>query len=131
MAQRPVPFAFNRKEVKAHGEGGVLVGAPLAGKVVIIDDVITAGTSVNESVELIRQAGAQPVAVLIALDRMERAGPDEALSAHSAVQEVSLTHGLPVIAIATLEDILALIREHQTFSEHSAAVMAYRERYGV
>ena len=131
-ASKPsVPFAFNRKEVKAHGEGGVLVGAPLQGKVVIIDDVITAGTSVNESVDIITQAGATPVAVLIALDRMERAGPDDALSAHSAVQEVSQMHGVPVVAIANLEDILALIATHQTFSQYEAAVKAYRARYGI
>lgn len=99
---RDVPFAFNRKEAKDHGEGGVLVGAPLQGKVVIIDDVITAGTSVRESVDIIRKAGATPAAVLIALDRMERAGPDDALSAHSAVQDVSQTYGIPVVSIASL-----------------------------
>src|SRR5690606_7397290 len=99
---RDAPFAFNRKEAKDHGEGGTLVGAPLRGKVVIIDDVITAGTSVRESVEIIRQAGAEPAAVLIALDRMERAGPDEALSAHSAVQDVSASFGIPVVSIASL-----------------------------
>src|SRR5690606_9822438 len=102
MAGRDVPFAFNRKEAKGHGEGGVLVGAPLQGKVVIIDDVITAGTSVRESVQIIREAGAEPVAVLIALDRMERAGADDALSAHSAVQDVQITHGMPVVSIASL-----------------------------
>src|SRR5690606_20098742 len=96
-------------EVKDHGEGGILVGAPLQGKVVIIDDVITAGTSVRESVEIIRQAGAQPAAVLIALDRMERAGPDDALSAHSAVQDVARTYGIPVVSIASLADIMALL----------------------
>ena len=97
-----VPFAYNRKEAKDHGEGGTLVGAPLKGKVVIIDDVITAGTSVRESVEIIRNAGAEPAAVLIAMDRMERAGPDDALSAHSAVQDVAKTYGIPVVAIASL-----------------------------
>jgi orotate phosphoribosyltransferase len=96
---RDVPFAYNRKEAKDHGEGGVLVGAPLKGKVVIIDDVITAGTSVRESVDIIRAAGAQPCAVLIAMDRMERAGPDGALSSHSAVQEVQQRYGLPVVSI--------------------------------
>src|SRR5690554_4815194 len=113
-----VPFAFNRKEAKGHGEGGVLVGAPLQGRVVIIDDVITAGTSVRESVKIIREAGAQPSAVLIALDRMERAGPDGALSAHSAVQDVSATYGMPVVSIASLTDIMALLDGDAQLGEH-------------
>lgn len=128
---RDVPFAFNRKEAKDHGEGGVLVGAPLQGKVVIIDDVITAGTSVRESVDIIRKAGATPAAVLIALDRMERAGPDEALSAHSAVQDVSQTYGIPVVSIASLSDIMQLLNEDPQFAEHKDAVAAYRAKYGV
>src|SRR5690606_34111769 len=101
-ADRNIPFAFNRKEAKDHGEGGVLVGAPLQGRVVIIADVITAGTSVRESVQIIRHSGAQPAAVLIALDRMERAGADDALSSHSAVQDVAKTYGIPVVSIASL-----------------------------
>ncbi|MBK1780769.1 orotate phosphoribosyltransferase [Advenella sp. WQ 585] len=128
---RDVPFSFNRKEAKDHGEGGVLVGAPLQGKVVIIDDVITAGTSVRESVDIIRKAGATPAAVLIALDRMERAGPDEALSAHSAVQDVSQTYGIPVVSIASLNDIMQLLDEDAGFAEHKDAVAAYRTKYGV
>lgn len=128
---RDVPFAFNRKEAKDHGEGGVLVGAPLQGKVVIIDDVITAGTSVRESVDIIRKAGATPAGVLIALDRMERAGPDEALSAHSAVQDVSQTYGIPVVSIASLNDIMQLLNEDPAFGEHKDAVVAYRAKYGV
>lgn len=128
---RDVPFAFNRKEAKDHGEGGILVGAPLQGRVVIIDDVITAGTSVRESVEIIRQAGAQPAAVLIALDRMERAGPDEALSAHSAVQDVASTYGIPVVSIASLADIMALLENDSQLAEHRDAVAAYRTKYGV
>ncbi len=128
---RDVPFAYNRKEAKDHGEGGVLVGAPLKGKVVIIDDVITAGTSVRESVEIIRAAGAEPCAVLIAMDRMERAGPDGALSPHSAVQEVQQRYGLPVVSIASLTDILALLEKNTEFAEHREAVLAYRERYGI
>jgi orotate phosphoribosyltransferase len=127
----PIPFAFNRKEAKDHGEGGSLVGAPLAGRVVIIDDVITAGTSVRESVEIIRAAGAEPVAVLIALDRMERAGAEDDLSVGSAVQEVGQRYGLPVITIATLDDIMALIEGQSAFTDHAAAVQAYRNRYGV
>lgn len=131
MAGRSVPFAFNRKEAKDHGEGGTLVGAPLRGKVVIIDDVITAGTSVNESVDIIRAAGAEPVAVLIALDRMERAGHDEELSLNSAVQDVALRHGMPVVAIATLENVLSVIRDRPEFAEHEPAVLTYHERYGI
>lgn len=128
---RDVSFAYNRKETKDHGEGGVLVGAPLKGKVVIIDDVITAGTSVRESVDIIRAAGAEPCAVLIAMDRMERAGPDGALSPHSAVQEVQQRYGLPVVSIASLTDILALLEHNTEFAEHREAVLAYRARYGI
>ena len=131
MAGRDVPFAFNRKEAKDHGEGGRLVGAPLQGKVVIIDDVITAGTSVRESVELIRQAGAQPVAVLIALDRMERAGAVGTLSEDSAVREVARVYGIPVISIASLDDIMALLSDDDQLAAHREAVAAYRDKYGV
>lgn len=131
MAGRDIPFAFNRKEAKDHGEGGRLVGAPLQGKVVIIDDVITAGTSVRESVELIRQAGAQPIAVLIALDRMERAGAEGELSQDSAVREVARNYGIPVISIASLDDIMALLSHDDQLAAHRDAVAAYRDRYGV
>jgi len=130
-AGRDVPFAFNRKEAKDHGEGGTLVGAPLQGRVVIIDDVITAGTSVRESVDIIRQAGAEPAAVLIALDRMERAGADDALSERSAVQEVERRYGMPVVSIASLDDIMALLDDDPSSGEHREAVAAYRGRYGV
>ncbi|MGO3742804.1 orotate phosphoribosyltransferase [Kerstersia sp.] len=126
-----VPFAYNRKEAKDHGEGGVLVGAPLAGKVVIIDDVITAGTSVRESVAMIRDAGAEPGAVLIAMDRMERAGSDDALAPYSAVEEVQQRYGLPVISIASLEDILSVLAERGEMEAYRADVLAYRARYGV
>ncbi|GAA0225105.1 orotate phosphoribosyltransferase [Castellaniella daejeonensis] len=128
---RSVPFAFNRKEAKDHGEGGMLVGAPLQGRVVIIDDVITAGTSVRESVAMIRAAGAQPAAVLIALDRMERAGADDALSDGSAVQEVERAYGIPVVSIASLADIMALLEDDAALARHRDAVSAYRARYGV
>jgi len=131
MAGHDVPFAFNRKEAKDHGEGGVLVGAPLRGRVVIIDDVITAGTSVRESVGIIRQAGAQPAAVLIALDRMERAGADHELSAHSAVQDVAQSYDMPVVSIASLNDIMMLLDGDEQLAEHREAVAAYRARYGV
>jgi orotate phosphoribosyltransferase len=129
-----VPFAFNRKEAKDHGEGGLIVGAPLAGRVVVVDDVITAGTSVRESVDIIRRAGATPSGVLIAIDRMERAGSEDAMSAHSAVQEVEKLYGMPVVAIANLNDLLAFI---DSGSEHAVqaapyreAMIAYRRRYG-
>lgn len=131
MQGRDVPFAFNRKETKDHGEGGQLVGAPLKGRVVIIDDVITAGTSVRESVDLIVAAGAQPAAVLIALDRAERSGPDHNLSERSALQEVSHQFGIPVITIASLNDVLDVVQSRREFSQYRDAVMAYRAQYGV
>lgn len=131
ISGRDIPFAFNRKEAKAHGEGGTLVGAPLQGKVVIIDDVITAGTSVRESVEIIKAAGAQPAAVLIALDRMEVAGDDENLAKHSAVQEVQQKYGMPVISIASLSHIMQLLDQDSSLSEHRSAVSEYRQRYGI
>ena len=121
-----VPFAYNRKEAKDHGEGGVLVGAPLRGKVLIIDDVISAGTSVRESVRLITAEGATPAAVAIALDRMEK-GSGEL----SAVQEVEQQYQLPVVAIANLHDLLALLQNQAEFNQYLAPVQAYRERYGV
>jgi orotate phosphoribosyltransferase len=126
-----VPFAFNRKEAKDHGEGGRLVGAPVAGRVVIVDDVISAGTSVNESVQLIRAEGAQPVAVLIALDRQERSGNEVEVGERSATQEVAKRYGIPVIAIACLDDLLAfLLREGGEWASHADAVAQYRARYG-
>ena len=130
---RNVAFAYNRKEAKAHGEGGTLVGAALRGRVVIVDDVITDGASKRESVELIRAAGAEPAAVLIALDRMERGGADDNLSAHSAVEDFERDYGLPVIAIATLRDLLQYLQSNAdpALSAHVARVGAYRERYGV
>lgn len=131
MAGRDVPFAFNRKEAKDHGEGGIVVGAPLQGDVVIIDDVITAGTSVRESVNIIRGAGARPAAVLIALDRMERAGPDDALSAHSAVQDVEQRYGIPVVSIASLADIMAVMENNEALAAHRQRVADYRNKYGV
>lgn len=131
---RNVAFSYNRKEVKDHGEGGTIVGAKLQGRVVIIDDVISAGTSVRESVAMIRAAGATPCAVLIALDRMERSGKDDALSAQSAVDEVGREFGLPVISIGNLNDLLAYIsgaRADPQLAQYKHAVAAYRTRYGV
>jgi orotate phosphoribosyltransferase len=120
------PFSYNRKEAKDHGEGGTIVGAKLGGRVLIIDDVISAGTSVRESVELIRTAGATPCGVVIALDRMERGRGDL-----SAVQEVERDYGIPVIAVASLEDLLAFLQQRADFGAHREAVAAYRREYGV
>jgi orotate phosphoribosyltransferase len=131
-AGRNVPFAYNRKEAKDHGEGGTLVGAPLAGRVVIVDDVISAGTSVRESVELIRAAGAVPSAVLIALDRQERGGDAEHPTATSAVQEVTALYGIPVLSLASLDDLLGwLDADGGEHLAHRGAIAAYRARYGV
>jgi orotate phosphoribosyltransferase len=121
-----LPFSFNRKEAKDHGEGGMVVGAALKGRVLIVDDVITAGTSVRESVELIRAHGAQPAGVLIALDRMERGQ-----GASSAVQEVREAFGIPVVAIATLDDLMRFIAGQAALTAHGPAVAAYRAQYGV
>jgi orotate phosphoribosyltransferase len=128
-----VPFAYNRKEAKDHGEGGSLVGAPVKGRVVIIDDVISAGTSVRESVDLIRGAGAEPAAVLIALDRMERSGNALEIGEKSAVQAVEQEFGLPVIAIANLADLMAFLTASSDadLTNYLPAVKAYRDQYGI
>jgi orotate phosphoribosyltransferase len=123
---RDVPVAFNRKEAKAHGEGGVLIGAPLAGRVLIVDDVITAGTAIRESLEIIRSAGAAPCAVVIALDRQERGQVGE----RSAAQEVAAEFDLPVIAVAGLEQLLQLAAENPQLAAYKDALLAYRARYG-
>ena len=123
---RNVPFSFNRKEAKDHGEGGSIVGAPLAGRMLIVDDVISAGTSVRESVQLIRAAGATPCGVAIALDRMERG-----LGALSAVQEVEQQHGLPVISIVNLDDLMAYLADKPEWQATLTAIRAYRAQYGV
>ncbi len=121
-----LPYCFNRKEAKDHGEGGLLVGAPLAGRVLILDDVISAGTSVRESVDIIRAHGAVPAGVVIALDRMERGN-----GAMSAVQEVQAQYDMPVVAVATLEDLIAYLGDNAELAANLAAVQAYRSRYGV
>jgi len=121
-----LPYGFNRKEAKDHGEGGNIVGARLRGRVMIVDDVITAGTSVRESVALIRANGATPAGVLIALDRMER-GQGET----SAVQEVRDTYGIPVVAIATLDDVMTFIDGRPALAAAALAISAYRAQYGV
>ena len=130
---RNTPFAYNRKEVKDHGEGGQLVGAPVRGRVLIIDDVISAGTSVRESIAMIQAAGAMPCGVSIALDRQERATDGGQDAPWSAVQFVTRQLGLPVVAIATLDDLLAYLQgsEASALASHTAPVQAYRERYGV
>jgi orotate phosphoribosyltransferase len=130
---RNVPFCHNRKEAKDHGEGGLMVGAPLKGRVVIIDDVITDGASKRESVDMIRAAGAEPVSVLIAMDRMERKGSDDNLSARSSVEEFEAAYGMPVLAIATLADLLQYLQTNDdpALRSHLARVTAYRDRYGV
>lgn len=128
LAQRGknFPFAYNRKEAKDHGEGGTIVGAPLVGRVLIVDDVISAGTSVRESVELIRSAGATPAGVLIALDRQERGQGDL-----SAVQEVQRDYGIPVVAVAGLKDLMTFLSGRADFAAYRNAVASYREQYGV
>lgn len=129
-----IPYAFNRKEAKDHGEGGVIIGSPLKGKVVVIDDVISAGTSVRESMKLIQAAGAQASGVLIALDRMEKGGNAEQVTEVSAVQDVIDTFHIPVISIINLKDLLAFMDEDTPIAQqaraYKKAVQAYRERYG-
>ncbi len=126
QAGRNTPFCFNRKEAKDHGEGGMLVGAPLKGRVLIIDDVITAGTSVRESIDIIQAAGATPAGVIIALDRMECGDGDL-----SAVQEVQVKYGIPVQAVANLTDLINYLRGHPELQTHLNAVKQYRTQYGV
>lgn len=128
---RDIGFAYNRKEAKAHGEGGTLVGAKLAGKVIIVDDVLTDGASKRESVDIIRAAGADPVGVVIALDRMERRN-EAGVSTGSAVQAFELEYGIPVYAIATLDDIMNWLKNDNSgeLAAHADAVSAYRLRYG-
>ena len=122
---RNVSFAFNRKEAKAHGEGGTIVGAPLQGNVLIIDDVISAGTSVRESVELIQGEGARPCGVAIAIDRQERG-----LGELSAVQEVEKTMGLAVCSIAKLENLIIYLRNQADMAQNLGAIEVYKNNYG-
>ena len=134
---RNVPYAYNRKEAKDHGEGGVLVGAPVQGRVLIVDDVMSAGTAARESIAIIRAAGATPHAVAIALDRQEKATEGGQDVPHSAVQYVRDRLGLQVCAIARLSDLLDFLRGQGDagtaggLGAHYAQVLAYRERYGV
>ncbi len=123
---RDIPYAFNRKEAKDHGEGGSIVGSPLQGRVLIIDDVISAGTSVRESVEIILENGATPAGVIIALDRQERGQQDR-----SAIDEVEARFGMPVASIVRLEHLIAYLTEKPGSADALARIQAYRERYGV
>ncbi len=124
--KRNVGYAFNRKETKHHGEGGNIVGAPLNGNVVIVDDVITAGTSINESVNLIRSAGATPCAIAIALDRQEIAPSDT----QSAVQKVEQQYNIPVLSLLKLDDLIDYLHATPECRQHYATIVAYREAYG-
>ena len=121
-----VPFAFNRKEAKEHGEGGQVIGAALEGRVLIVDDVISAGTSVRESVELIRSQNAQAVGVVIALDRMEKGVGEK-----SAVQEVQENYGIPVVSVVSLTDLLTFLESNSDWGDRLKAVARYREQYGI
>jgi orotate phosphoribosyltransferase len=123
---RDVPYCFNRKEAKDHGEGGTLVGAPLKGRVLIIDDVITAGTAVREVMEIIKAEGAEPAAVMIALNREER-GQGQL----SAIQEVERDFGIPVVSIVSLTQVLAFLQEDADLRHHLPAVQAYRDEFGI
>ena len=126
---RDLPLAFNRKEAKAHGEGGTLIGAPLAGrKVLIVDDVITAGTAIREALSIIAAAGGTPAGIVIALDRQERVREDADVS---AAQAVAAEHGIAVVAVAGLGDLLAFTGERAELVRHRDALLAYRARYGI
>ena len=125
-AGRNARYSFNRKEAKDHGEGGSVIGAPLSGEVLIVDDVISAGTSVRESVNLIRGSNAIPCGVVIALDRVERGS-----GVLSAVQEVQTSYNIPVVSIATLDDLMRYLKAEPQHGQHLAAVGRYREQYGV
>lgn len=126
LYNRDTPFAFNRKEAKDHGEGGTLVGAPLEGKIMIIDDVITAGTAIREVISIIQAAGAEPAGVLIALDRQEK-GQGEL----SAIQEVERDYNIPVLSIVNLNQVLSYIQDDETLSQYAQAVSQYRAQYGI
>lgn len=123
--QRDIPYVFNRKEVKDHGEGGQLVGANLSGRVLIIDDVISAGISVRESVDIINAAGATPAGVIIALDRQEK-GQDQ----RSAIQQVEAEHNIPVVSIICLDDLLTYLQSNAELVDHLSAVETYQQQYG-
>lgn len=122
---RNIPFAFNRKEKKQHAEGGIIVGHPLEKRVLIIDDVISSGISINEAVDIIRAAGASPAGVIIAMDRQEKGSGDE-----SAVQEVEASHNMPVTNIIKLETLIPYLKDTDGLEQHLQAIEAYRKQYG-
>ncbi len=124
--QRDLPWAFNRKEAKSHGEGGNIVGAPLTGRVLIVDDVITAGTAIRESLDIIHAAGATPAGIVLALDRQEKGN-----GSLSAVQEIQQQYGLPVTSIIKLADLIEHLSNHAQSVETLAAVQQYRDQYGI
>jgi orotate phosphoribosyltransferase len=121
-----VPFAFNRKEKKDHGEGGVIIGSPLKGHVLIVDDVISAGTSVNESVSLILQEGAKPSGIAISIDREEKGA-----GLISAVEEIKEKHRLSICHLTSLQEIMRYIEHHETYASHIDAMRAYQKEYGI
>lgn len=125
LTNQDIPFVFNRKEAKDHGEGGLLVGSPLQGNVVILDDVITAGTSARESIDIITAADATPVGILIALDRQE-----QGLNETSIIQELKKNYGIPVIAIVSLADIIEFIANSPEYKNHIEAIELYQQTYG-
>lgn len=120
------PYSFNRKEIKDHGEGGMLIGAPLHGSVMIIDDVITAGTAIQQSIDIIEQANARVAGITILLDRQERG-----MQHKSAVAEISERCGAPVMSVVTMEHLIAYVTEHPELQQHVPAMLAYRQKYGV
>lgn len=128
---KEVPFAFNRKERKDHGEGGTMIGAELTGDVAIIDDVITAGTAIRESFTMINAAGAKATAVFLALDRQEKGQKDGELLEMSAIQQIEAEFDIPVIAIATLDDLIEYLKQHSDQAENLERMQAYRDKYGI
>jgi orotate phosphoribosyltransferase len=123
---RNIPFAFNRKEKKDHGEGGVIIGSPLKGKVLIVDDVISAGTSVNESVNVILKEGAQPSGIAISIDREEKGS-----GVLSAVEEIKATHHLPICHLTSLKEIMRYIESNTTYASYIDAMRDYQKEYGI
>ena len=126
-----IPFAYNRKEVKSHGEGGNMVGAELKGKVAIIDDVITAGTAIRESISMIKDAGAEPSAVFLALDRQELGQKDGQLMSKSAIQQVEDEYDIPVVAIATMAHLIEFLKQQEDQQENLERMQEYRAKYGI
>lgn len=127
LASRDLPFCFNRKEIKDHGEGGIIVGAPLRGKVLIIDDVITAGTAIRESIQIIEKAGASPAGIVIALNRQERAQTANL----STIQEIEQQYAIPIISITTIQNIMNYLSQSPEFTQNLALIKKYQDEYGV